>query len=104
MAGLIIILLYACKLALLASSTCVKIIEFSPKNEARKAYLHLHKIIILCPPFMKEVYKVLSLRRTFYVLDFICFGPAIAWYLGIYADLLCQEDDHNMFNDDWALL
>ena len=40
MADLIVILLYVCKLAFLASSTCVKIIEFSLKNEARKAYLH----------------------------------------------------------------
>ena len=59
MAGLIIILLYACKLAFLASSTCVKIIEVSPKNEARKAYLHLHKRTILCPPFMKGVYEII---------------------------------------------
>ena len=48
MVGLIIvILLYACKLAFLASSTCVKIIEFSLKNEARKVYLHVHKRIII---------------------------------------------------------
>ena len=58
MAGLIVILLYASKLAFLASSTCVKIIEFSLKSEARKAYLHLHKRILIIPPFMKEVYGV----------------------------------------------
>ena len=56
MAGLIVILLYACKLAFLASSTCVKIIEFSLKNAARKAYLHVHKRIIIMPAIMKEVY------------------------------------------------
>ena len=37
------------KLAFLASSTCVKIIEFSLENEARKAYLHEHKRIIIMP-------------------------------------------------------
>ncbi len=47
MAGLIVILLCACKLAFLASSTCVKIKEFLFKNEARKAYLHVHKRIII---------------------------------------------------------
>ena len=47
MVGLILNLLYACKLALLASSSCVKIIEFLLKNEARKAYLHVHKRIIM---------------------------------------------------------
>ena len=56
MSGLIIILLYACKLAFLAlaSSACVRIIEFSPKNEARKAYFHLHKRIILMPPIYER--------------------------------------------------
>ena len=49
MAGLIVILLYACKLAFLASSTCVEIIEISLKNEARKANLHVHKRIIIMP-------------------------------------------------------
>ena len=58
MADLIVILLYACKLAFLASSTCVKIIEFSLKNEARKAYLHLHKrIIITCIIIMPTIYE-----------------------------------------------
>ena len=49
MACLIVILLYACKLAFLALSACVKIIEFSLKSEARKAYLHVNKIILLIP-------------------------------------------------------
>ena len=49
MAGLIVILLYACKLAFLTSSACVKIIEFSLKSEARKAYLHVHKRILIMP-------------------------------------------------------
>ena len=63
MAGLIVILLSPCKLAFLASATCVKIIEFSLENEARKAHLHLHKRIIIMPvpPFMKEVYAVRDL-------------------------------------------
>ena len=56
MAGLNVILLYACKLAFLASSTCVKTIEFAFKNEARKADLHVHKRIIIMPAIMKEVY------------------------------------------------
>ena len=58
MAGLIV-LLYVCKYDFLASSTCLKIIEFSPKNEARKAYLHLHKRIIIMPAIMKEVYSAI---------------------------------------------
>ena len=49
MADLIVILLYECKLAFVASSTCLKIIEFSLKNKARKAYLHVHKRIIIMP-------------------------------------------------------
>ena len=61
MAGLIVILLSASKLAFLASSTCVKTIEFSVKNDARKAYLYVHKRIIIMPAIMKglkEVYCV----------------------------------------------
>ena len=58
MAGLIVILLYACKLAFLASSTCVKIIEFSLKNEARKAYLHVHKIIIIMLTIKRSIKRV----------------------------------------------
>ena len=54
MAGLIVILLCACKLAFLTSSTCVKIIEFSLKNEARKAYLHVHKRIIIMPAIFER--------------------------------------------------
>ena len=53
MVGLIVILLYTCKLAFIASSTRVKKLEFSPENEARKAYLHLHKRIIS----MAAIYK-----------------------------------------------
>ena len=49
MEGLIVILLYACKLAFLASSACIKIIELSLKNEARKATLRAHKIVIIMP-------------------------------------------------------
>ena len=64
MAGLIVILLYACKLAFLASSTCVKIIEFSLKNEARKAYLHVHKRIIIMPAIMKEVYNLIYVDQV----------------------------------------
>ena len=66
MAGLIVILLYACKLAFLASSTCVKIIEFSLKNEARKAYLHVHKRIIIMPAIMKEVYRSHSVELEWF--------------------------------------
>ena len=46
MADLIVILLYACKLAFLTSSTCVKLIEFSLTNEARKANLHMKEVHI----------------------------------------------------------
>ena len=49
MADLFVILLCSCKLAFLASSTCIKIIEFSLKNEAKKAYLHVLKRIIIIP-------------------------------------------------------
>ena len=49
MARLIVILLSACKLAFLTSSTCVKIIDFSLENEAKKAYWHVHKRIIIIP-------------------------------------------------------
>ena len=75
MAGLIVILLYECKLAFLASSTCVKTIEFSLKNEARKAYLHVHKRIIIMPAIMKEFYaglksKVIPFNIFFNLLKF----------------------------------
>ena len=59
MPGFIVILLCACKLAFLASSTCVKTIEFSLKNDARKAYLHVHKRIIIVRAIMKEVYTAI---------------------------------------------
>ena len=64
MVGQIVILLYACKLAFLASSTCLKIIKSSPKNEARKAYLHLHKRIIIMPAIMKDVYSMMETGVT----------------------------------------
>ena len=53
MVDLIVVLLYACKLAFLALPTCVNIMEFSLQNEARKAYLHTHKRIII----MSAIYE-----------------------------------------------
>ena len=53
MAGLTVILLYACKLAFLASSTRVTI-EFSFKNEARKAFSKLHERIVIMPAFCER--------------------------------------------------
>ena len=57
MAGLVVIILYACKLAFLASSTCVKIIECLLKNDARKAYLRVHKRIIIMPTIYERDLK-----------------------------------------------
>ena len=45
----IVILLYACKLAFLVSSSCVTILEFSLKIGTRKAYLHVHKRMVIMP-------------------------------------------------------
>ena len=56
MAGLIVILLYAFKLAFLASLACIRTKEFSLKSEVKKAYLHAHKRILIMPAIMKEVY------------------------------------------------
>ena len=56
MEGLIVILLYAFKLAFLASLACVKTKVFSLKSEVKKAYLHAHKRILIMPSIMKEVY------------------------------------------------
>ena len=66
MEGLIVILLYAFKLAFLASLACVKTKVFSLKSEVKKAYLHAHKRILIMPTIMKEVYKkeVLSGFKT----------------------------------------
>ena len=61
MAGLIVILLYACKLALLTSSTCEKIIEFSLTNEAMQAYLHIYKRIIIMPAIYERGLLFVSL-------------------------------------------
>ena len=58
MEGLIVILLYAFKLAFLASLACVKTKVFSLKSEVKKAYLHAHKRILIMPSIMKEVYCV----------------------------------------------
>ena len=58
MVGLIVILFYAFKLAFLAWLACVRTKEFSLKSEDKKAYLHAHKIIIIMPVIMKEVYTV----------------------------------------------
>ncbi len=64
MAGLIVILLCACKLAFQASSTCVKIKEFLVKNEARKAYLHVHKrIIIMLAIYERGLYLTTNLSN-----------------------------------------
>ena len=57
MEALIVILLYAFKLAFLASLACVKTKEFSLKSEVKKAYLHAHKRILIMPSIMKEVYS-----------------------------------------------
>ena len=57
MGGLIVILLYAFKLAFLASLACVRTKEFSLKSKVKKAYLHAHKRIIIMPAIMKEVYS-----------------------------------------------
>ena len=59
MEGLIVILLYAFKLAFLASIACVRTKEFSLKSEVKKAYLHAHKRILIMPSIMKEVYSLL---------------------------------------------
>ena len=56
MEGLIVILLYAFKLAVLASLACVKTKVFSLKSEVKKAYLHAHKRILIMPSVMKEVF------------------------------------------------
>ena len=56
MEGLIVILLYAFKLAFLTSLACVKTKVFSLKSEVKKAYLHAHKRILIMPSVMKEVY------------------------------------------------
>ena len=57
MVGLIVILLYAFKLAFLASLACVKTKVFSLKSEVKKAHLHAHKRILIMPSIMKEVYR-----------------------------------------------
>ena len=62
----VVILLYACKLAFLASPTWVKIIEFPLKNEARKAYLHVHKRIIIMPTIYERVEKATVSADTFF--------------------------------------
>ena len=62
MEGLIVILLYAFKLAFLASLACVRTKEFSLKSEVKKAYLHAHKRILIMPAIMKEVYGELPLN------------------------------------------
>ena len=56
MEGLIVILLYAFKLAFLALLACEKTKVFSLKSEVKKAYLHAHKRILIMPSIMKEVY------------------------------------------------
>ena len=56
MEGLIVILLYAFKLAFLASLACVKTNIFSLKSEAKKAYLHAHKRILIMPSILQGVY------------------------------------------------
>ena len=72
MEGLIVILLYAFKLAFLASLACVKTKVFSLKSEVKKAYLHAHKRILIMPSIMKEVdaslhkcIKIYEIKRFF---------------------------------------
>ena len=57
MAGLLVILLYAFKLAFLASLACIRTKEFSLKSKVKKTYLHAHKRILIMPAIMKEIYK-----------------------------------------------
>ena len=49
--------MYAFKLAFLASLACVKTKVVSLKSEVEKAYLHVHKRILIMPSIMKEVYN-----------------------------------------------
>ena len=49
--------MYAFKLAFLASLACVKTKVVSLKSEVKKAYLHVHKRILIMPSIMKEVYN-----------------------------------------------
>ena len=69
MAGLIVILLYACILAFLTSSTCGKIIEFSLKNETRKAYLHVHKMIIIMPAIYERGLFICIAQENQFILQ-----------------------------------
>ena len=70
MEGLIVILLYAFKLAFLTSLACVRTKEFSLKSEVKKAYLHAHKRILIMPAIMKEVYKVVQPHSVFFSILF----------------------------------
>ena len=70
MAGLIVIVLYAYKVTFLALSTCVKIIEFSLKNEA---YLHVYKGIIIIPAIYERgllgpVNKLQAMQHWFLII------------------------------------
>ena len=91
MVGLIVILLCACKLASLTSSTCVKTIEFSLKNEARKAYLHVHKRIIIMPAIMKEVMGVARIfQRGGGVTHCHCLSLSHCHRHGVFATEYCR--------------
>ena len=98
MVGLIVILLYACKVAFLVSSTCIKIIEFSLKNEARKAYLRAHKrmIIILFLPFMKEVYDNINFIKKDQCFETTTSNELYPFCLGSYNCNLVYPQHFNM--------
>ena len=70
MASLFVIFLHGCKLAFLASSTCVKIIEFALRNETRKAYLHVHKRITIMPAIYERGLLYHSIRQARHSLAF----------------------------------
>ena len=68
MEGLLVILLYAFKLAFPASLACIRTKEFLLKSEVKKAYLHAHKRMLIMPAIMKEVYWDVWSRVNFILI------------------------------------
>ena len=93
----IVILLYARKLAFLVSSTCVTILEFSLKIGTRKAYLHVHKRMVIMPAIYERGDYEIILESNFLQLLFavvvvqnsIKLMVSVSWPKGNHFTLSC---------------
>ena len=90
-------MLFFYMLAFLVSSTCVTILEFSFKIGTRKAYLHVHKRMVIMPAIYEKGDYEIILESNFLQLQFavvvvqnsITLMVSVSWPKGNHFTLSC---------------